>query len=171
MSSSSLMTTLRHFKLNYQKPNPGISLVVQQLRFWVSNAGHTGSIPGLGTKVPHAEWHGQEVKINKNKTQNHSHLSPKSCSFIVFTISVNGNIILPVAQGQNTWESTSSYSITSHIQSTIKTLVALSQKYIPGEWAFLTISTATILAGWWFPCFYPCSLTVYCQRSSHGDHV
>ena len=39
----------------------------------------------------------------------------------------------PVAQGQNTWESTSSYSITSHIQSTIKTLVALSQKYIPGE--------------------------------------
>ena len=33
---------------------PGTSLTVQQLRLYASNAGHTGSIPGLGTKIPHA---------------------------------------------------------------------------------------------------------------------
>ena len=39
----------------------------QWLRLSASTAGGAGSIPGLGTKIPHAMWHGQ----NKNK-QNYS---------------------------------------------------------------------------------------------------
>ena len=30
--------------------------MVQWLRFCASNAGDTGSIPGRGTKIPHAMW-------------------------------------------------------------------------------------------------------------------
>ena len=41
------------------------SLVVQWLRLRGSNAGGVGSIPGWGTKIPHAAWSGQEIKINK----------------------------------------------------------------------------------------------------------
>ena len=33
---------------------PGVSLVVQWLRLHASNAGGMGSIPGQGTKIPHA---------------------------------------------------------------------------------------------------------------------
>ena len=32
----------------------GTSLVVQRLRLHASNAGGVGSIPGWGTKIPHA---------------------------------------------------------------------------------------------------------------------
>ena len=32
------------------------SLPVQWLRLWASTAGGTGSIPGWGTKIPHATW-------------------------------------------------------------------------------------------------------------------
>ena len=32
------------------------SLVVQWLRLQASTAGGTDSIPGLGTKIPHAAW-------------------------------------------------------------------------------------------------------------------
>ena len=38
----------------------GTSLVVQWLRLHASNAGGTGSIPGWGTKIPHALWSGQK---------------------------------------------------------------------------------------------------------------
>ena len=47
------------------------SLVVQLLRLCPSNAGGVGSIPGWGTKVPHAAWHSQKerkkytLKINR----------------------------------------------------------------------------------------------------------
>ena len=41
----------------------GTSLVVQWLRLCAPNAGGVGSIPGKGTKIPHATQHGQ--KINK----------------------------------------------------------------------------------------------------------
>ena len=44
----------------------GLSKEVSGLPWWVrllkllaSNAGDTGSIPGQGTKSPHAAWHGQ----------------------------------------------------------------------------------------------------------------
>ena len=33
---------------------PGTSLAIQWLRFCASNAGGMGSIPGQGTKIPHA---------------------------------------------------------------------------------------------------------------------
>ena len=39
--------------------------VVQWLRLCASNAGGAGSIPGQGTKIPHASWHGQKLKKKK----------------------------------------------------------------------------------------------------------
>ena len=45
----------------------GNSLVVQWLRFHAFIAGGTSSIPGWGTKIPHAAWCGQK---NKNKNKN-----------------------------------------------------------------------------------------------------
>ena len=41
-----------------QKRRSWTSLVVQWLGLQVSNAGGKGSIPGLGTNIPHVEWHG-----------------------------------------------------------------------------------------------------------------
>ena len=40
----------------------GTSLVVQWLILCFSNAGGTGSIPGWGTKIPHAMQHSQKKK-------------------------------------------------------------------------------------------------------------
>ena len=45
------------------KGQPGTSLAVQWLRLHASNAGGTGSIPGQGTKIPHAAWQGQRIKF------------------------------------------------------------------------------------------------------------
>ena len=45
------------------------SLVVQWLRVCTANAGGVGSIPGLGTKIPHAAWRGQ-MPINRNAKRN-----------------------------------------------------------------------------------------------------
>ena len=41
----------------------GTSLAVQCLRLCASTAGGIGSIPGWGTKIPHAAWHGQKIYI------------------------------------------------------------------------------------------------------------
>ena len=41
------------------KDNKGASLAVQWLRLRAANAGGEGSIPGGGTKIPYAMWHGQ----------------------------------------------------------------------------------------------------------------
>ena len=49
---------------------PGASLAVQWFRFCASNAGCMRSIPGAGTKIPHASWQGQKKKKNKNPTRN-----------------------------------------------------------------------------------------------------
>ena len=43
----------------------GTSLVVQWLRLRTSTAGASGSIPGWGTKIPHAAWYGQQNKTKK----------------------------------------------------------------------------------------------------------
>ena len=43
----------------------GTSLAVQWLRFCASNAGGMGSIPGGGTKIPHAACHSQKKKLIK----------------------------------------------------------------------------------------------------------
>ena len=46
---------------NYQKGGaPGSSLAVQWLRLCTSSAGGEGSIPGYGTKIPHAVQHSQK---------------------------------------------------------------------------------------------------------------
>ena len=44
------------------KMEVGASLVVQWLRLHASTAGGMGSIPGRGTKIPHAAWHSHEKK-------------------------------------------------------------------------------------------------------------
>ena len=44
----------------------GTSLTVQWLRPWAYNAWGVGSIPGQGTKIPHAMWSGQ-IKKKKSK--------------------------------------------------------------------------------------------------------
>ena len=51
------------FNKNYSL---GTSLVVQWLRLHASNAGTVGSIPGQGTKIPYAVWHGQKIKKKKS---------------------------------------------------------------------------------------------------------
>ena len=38
------------------------SLAVQWLRLRASNTGGMGTIPGQGTKIPHAARHGQKIK-------------------------------------------------------------------------------------------------------------
>ena len=45
--------------------SPQTSLGVQWLRLCTSNAGGAGSIPGWGTKIPHAVWCVQKQKRNK----------------------------------------------------------------------------------------------------------
>ena len=39
--------------------------MVQWLRLHASKAGGIGSIPGQGTKVPHAEGHGQKKNLSR----------------------------------------------------------------------------------------------------------
>ena len=50
----------------YNKNTRGTSLVVQWLGLWASNAGGMGSIPGWGTKIPHAARRGQK-KITRDR--------------------------------------------------------------------------------------------------------
>ena len=51
--------------LKKKKKIHGTSLAVQWLRLCAPNAGGTGSIPGRGTKIPHAAWCSQ----NKNNIE------------------------------------------------------------------------------------------------------
>ena len=43
----------------------GTSLAVQWLRLCTYNAGGAGSIPGRGTRIPHATWCSQKKKKKK----------------------------------------------------------------------------------------------------------
>ena len=52
-----------------------MSLVIQWLRFCTSNAGDEGSIPGWGTKIPHALWPKKKKKKNKVRIR-----KEKSCT-------------------------------------------------------------------------------------------
>ena len=54
-------------RLTYRNFLHFFTLVVQWLRLRASNAGGTGSIPGWGTKIPHAV---QQSKKTKTKTKN-----------------------------------------------------------------------------------------------------
>ena len=47
-------------KKQYKNEAFGTSLAVQWLGLCASTAGATGSIPGQGTKIPHAARHGQK---------------------------------------------------------------------------------------------------------------
>ena len=42
---------------------------VNWLRLWVSASGGEGSIPGRGSKILHATWHGQKIKKKKKKRE------------------------------------------------------------------------------------------------------
>ena len=53
--------------LDVKLQSTGISLVVQWLRLRASTAGGKGSIPGWGTKIPHAVQRSQKIKNNKTK--------------------------------------------------------------------------------------------------------
>ena len=45
----------------------GTSLAVQWLRLCASSAGGMGSIPGQGTKIPHATQRGKKTEKNKEQ--------------------------------------------------------------------------------------------------------
>ena len=47
----------------------GASLAVQWLRLRASNADCVGSIPGQGTKIPHATWHSQRKKKERERKE------------------------------------------------------------------------------------------------------
>ena len=48
-----------------QNSSQGTSLSVQWLRLCAYNAGGAGSIPGRGTKIPHAAGRGQKKKTKQ----------------------------------------------------------------------------------------------------------
>ena len=54
----------------------GTSLLVQWLGLHASTAGGMGSIPGWGTKVPCAVWHGQKIFKNKKIKKKKNKFSP-----------------------------------------------------------------------------------------------
>ena len=51
----------------YQDKQAGTSLVVQWLRLHAVNAEGVGSIPGQGTKIPHAMARDQKIKKKKKR--------------------------------------------------------------------------------------------------------
>ena len=57
-SPECLLSTLWSFRLEVVM---GLPWWVQWVRLWASNVGDTGSIPGLGTKIPHAPWQKKKV--------------------------------------------------------------------------------------------------------------
>ena len=50
--------------------NQGNSLAVQWLGLQASTAGNTGSVPGWGTKIPHAMWQPKTEKEKKKRGTN-----------------------------------------------------------------------------------------------------
>ena len=49
--------------------NSGNFLAIQWLGLQASTAGDMGSIPGQGTRIPHAAWHGpKQNKTTKTET-------------------------------------------------------------------------------------------------------
>ena len=55
----------RQQRLSREK-NEGASLLVQWLRLHATSAGGTGSIPGQGTKIPHAACCSQKIRFQKD---------------------------------------------------------------------------------------------------------
>ena len=76
----------------------GISLVVQWLKLQASNAEGTGSIPGQGTKIPHAKWHGQKIKIIIIKNTSEDLLYDTCCSKSSRALSYFSQRLISVSQ-------------------------------------------------------------------------
>ena len=62
----------------FQRYHCGTSLVVQWFRLCTSTAGGAGSIPGPGTKIPHALQCGQKLKKKKESKDS---VEPCLCSW------------------------------------------------------------------------------------------
>ena len=96
----------------------GSSLVVQWLGLCASTTGGMGSIPGGGTKIPHAAWCGQKKKIGWLLIKQiilHNVGGPHPISWRTNFPELEG--ILP-ADGLHTWTSTLAFpcisSLTAH---------------------------------------------------------
>ena len=68
----------------------GNSLMVQWLRLHASSAGDMSSMPGWGTKIPHATWPGQKKKILlMNNMENYLYSShSKEKMFILLNLDI-----------------------------------------------------------------------------------
>ena len=68
----------------------GNSLMVQWLRLHASSAGDMSSMPGWGTKIPHATWPGQKKKIQlMNNMENYLYYShSKEKMFILLNLDI-----------------------------------------------------------------------------------
>ena len=63
-----ISASLMLYKVCPEKVMKGTSLVVQWLGIHASNAGGIDWIPGQGTKIPHATWHGQKITADDDCT-------------------------------------------------------------------------------------------------------
>ena len=58
-----------------------ISLAIQWLGHQAPNTGDTVSIPGQGTKIPHAAWHSQRKKKRKWEEDMNRYFPQKVCKW------------------------------------------------------------------------------------------
>ena len=63
---------MTHSEEESKYPTIGASLAVQWLRHHVSISRGTDLIPGRGSKIPHAMWHGQIKKSRRKETPKYS---------------------------------------------------------------------------------------------------
>ena len=63
---------LKGIMLSEMSDRDETSLVVQWLRLCSSTSGGLGSIPGQGTKISHATWHGQKKKKEEGRVLSHT---------------------------------------------------------------------------------------------------
>ena len=83
----------------------GTSVAVQWLRFCPSNAGSAGSIPGQGTKIPHAVWHGQKKIKERKKTEIEDHID------CLIKKKMNYSAIVAGPRNQNIWWTKASHYV------------------------------------------------------------
>ena len=63
------MCTFAHQRKLSRKQKDGASLAVQWLRVCACNAGGAGSIPGRGTRIPHATGPKKKKKVKRQPTE------------------------------------------------------------------------------------------------------
>ena len=81
LSSLAVFLTLLPARVIILKCKVGVSLAIQWLRLCTSIIGGMGSIPGWGTKIPHAAWRGQKKRKEKKKKGRLMKPFPSSESF------------------------------------------------------------------------------------------